>query len=138
MAGTTTYSSILNWRIPWTKEPGELQSMGSQRIGQDLMAGHKHRVHVCVYICIYTGFPGGSDGKEFPCNVGDLGMIPGLGRCPGERNGYPLQYSGLENSMNCIGHGVSKSDTTEPLSLHFIYLYIYLQLIQFSDSLVEV
>ena len=46
------------------------------------------------------GVPGGSDGKESACNVGDLDSIPGLGRSPGEGNGYPLQYSGLENSMD--------------------------------------
>ena len=46
------------------------------------------------------GFPDGSDGKESACNVGDPGSIPGLGRVPGEGNGYPLQYSCLENSMN--------------------------------------
>ena len=44
-----------------------------------------------------------------PANVGDLGSIPGLGRSPEEGKGYPLQYSGLENSMDCIAHGVSKS-----------------------------
>ena len=44
-------------------------------------------------------FPGGSDGKESACNAGDLGSIPGSGRSPGEENGYPLQYSCLENSM---------------------------------------
>ena len=44
------------------------------------------------------GFPGGSDSKECACNAGDLGLIPGLGRSPGEGNGNPLQYSGLENS----------------------------------------
>ena len=47
-----------------------------------------------------SGFPGGSDGKAAACNVGDLGLIPGLGRTPGERNGTPLQYSRLENSMD--------------------------------------
>ena len=57
------------------------------------------------------GFPGGSDGKESTCNVGDLGSIPGLGRSPGEGNSYPLQYSGLENSMDCIAHGVAESWT---------------------------
>ena len=57
------------------------------------------------------GFPGGSAGKESACNVGDLGLIPGLGRCPGEGNGYLFQYSGLENSMDCIAHGVAKSRT---------------------------
>ena len=46
------------------------------------------------------GFPGGSDGKESACNTGDLGLIPGLGRTPGGRNGYPLQYSCLENSLD--------------------------------------
>ena len=45
------------------------------------------------------GFPGSSAGKESACNEGDLGSIPALGRYPGEGNGYPLQYSGLENSM---------------------------------------
>ena len=57
------------------------------------------------------GFPGGSAGKESACNEGDLGSIPGSGRCPGEGKGYPLQYSGLENSMDCIVHGVAKSRT---------------------------
>ena len=56
-------------------------------------------------------FPCGSAGKEYTCNVGDLGSIPGLGRSPGEGKGYPLQYSGLENSMDYIGHGVTKSRT---------------------------
>ena len=55
------------------------------------------------------GFPDGSDGSKTPCNVGDLGSIPALGRSPGEGKGYPLQYSGLENSMGCIIHGVTKS-----------------------------
>ena len=62
-------------------------------------------------------FPGGSNGKESACNAGDLGSIPELGRSPGEGNDYPLQYSGLENSMDCIDHGVCKElDTTERLS----------------------
>ena len=50
----------------------------------------------------YTIFPCGSAGKESACNAGDLGSISGLGRSPGEGKGYPLQYSGLENSMDCI------------------------------------
>ena len=53
----------------------------------------------------------GSAGKESACNEDDLGLIPGLGRSPGEGKGYPLQYSGLENSMDCIVHGVTKSQT---------------------------
>ena len=63
--------------------------------------------------CVFTimDFPGGEDGKESACNAGNLGSIPGLGRSPGEEKGYPLQYSGLENSMHCIVHGVAKSPT---------------------------
>ena len=57
------------------------------------------------------GFPDGSVGKESACNAGDLGSILGLGRSSGEGKGYPLQYSGLENSMNYIVHGVTKSRT---------------------------
>ena len=62
--------------------------------------------------------PGVSDGKESACNVGDPGSIPGLGRSPGEGNGYPLQYSCLENSKDrgawrSTAHGVAESDMTE-------------------------
>ena len=57
------------------------------------------------------GFPCGSAGKESACNVGDLGSIPGLGRSPEEGKGYPFQYSGLKNSMDCIVHGVAKNRT---------------------------
>ena len=61
---------------------------------------------------VFLGFPPGSAGKEsIICNAGDLGLIPGLGRFLGEWNGYLLQYSGLENSMDCIVHGVAKSWT---------------------------
>ena len=61
----------------------------------------------------FLGFPGGSAGKESIHNAGDLGLIPGLGRSPGEGKGYPLQHSGLENPMDCAVHGVAESDTTE-------------------------
>ena len=57
------------------------------------------------------GISCGSAGKETAYNAGDLGSIPGLGRSPGEGNGYPLQYSGLENSMDCVVHGVTNSWT---------------------------
>ena len=63
-------------------------------------------------------FPGSSAGKESTCNAGDPGLIPGPGRSPGEGKDYPLQYSGLENSMDCIVHRVVGLDTTERLSLH--------------------
>jgi len=58
-----------------------------------------------------SNVPGGSAGKESVCSAGDLGSIPRLGRSPGERKGYPLHYSGLEKSMDCIVHGVTKSRT---------------------------
>ena len=57
------------------------------------------------------GFPGDSVGKESACNARDLGSVPGLGRCPGEGKGYSLQYSGPENSMDCIVHRVENSQT---------------------------
>ena len=60
---------------------------------------------------VFWGFPSGSAGKESVCNAGDLGLILGLGRSPGEGKGYLLQYSGLENSMDCVVHGVAKSQT---------------------------
>ena len=59
---------------------------------------------------VFLGFPGGSAGKEFSCNAEDLGSIPGLGKSPGEGKGYPLHYSGLENSMNYIVHRVAKKN----------------------------
>ena len=69
------------------------------------------------------GFPVGSDGKESTCNVGDLGLIPGLGLFPGEAEGYPFQYSGLENSMDraawqAIIQGVKKSWTQLSILAH--------------------
>ena len=64
------------------------------------------------------GFPDSSVGKESACNTGDLVSVPGLGRSLGEGKGYPLQYSGLENSMDCIVHGGRKAyKKTEQLSL---------------------
>ena len=57
------------------------------------------------------GFPSSSAGKEPACNAGDPSLIPGWGRSPGEGKGYPLQYSGLENSTDCIVHGVAESRT---------------------------
>ena len=81
----------------------------------------------CMYICLLCatldpsylhclGFPCGSAGKETIYNAGDLGSIPGLGRSPGEGKGSPLQYSGLENSMDCNSPwGRTESDMTERL-----------------------
>ena len=71
----------------------------------------------------YRHFPCGSAGKEPAWNVGDLGLIPGLGRAPGEGKGYALQYSGLENAMDCIVHGVAKSQIR--LSDFHFHFHIY-------------
>ena len=81
-------------------------------------------VFICLYqllkySSVFLGFPCVSAGKESACNAGDLGSIPGLGRSPGEGKGYPLQYSGLENSTHCIVHGVSMS-RTRLSDFHFI------------------
>ena len=68
---------------------------------------------ICSLLCLFKGFPGG---LESACNAGDPGSIPGLGRCPGEGNGYPLQYSCLENPMDrgawwATVHGIVSSWT---------------------------
>ena len=68
---------------------------------------------------VFLGFPCASAVKESTCNAEDLGLIPGLGRSPGERKGYPLQYSGRENSMDCIVHEVAKSQT-QLSDFHFL------------------
>ena len=111
--GKAPYSSILAWRIPWT---GIL--MGWQRARHFSLSllrlswvkkipWRRDRLPTPVFL----GFPCGSAGKESTCNAGDLGSIPGLGRCPGEGKGYPLHCLGLENSMDCTVHWVTKSWT---------------------------
>ena len=72
-------------------------------------------------IPVFLGFPCGSAGKESACNAIDLGLIPGLGKSPGEGRGYPPHYSGLEDSMDCTVHGVAKSQT-QLSDFHFISL----------------
>ena len=72
------HSSILAWRIPWTEEPGGPQSMRLQRVRHDLVTN-------TFWASLVTG------GKESASNAGDLGLIPGLGRAPGEGNGSPRQ-----------------------------------------------
>ena len=68
--------------------------------------------------------PHSSAGTESVCNAGGLGSIPGLGRSPGEAKGYPLQYPGLENSMDCIVYGVTKS-WTRLSNFHFTWVWTY-------------
>ena len=63
-------------------------------------------LYTMPYVLYPRGFPGNSAGREFACSAGDLGSIPGLGRSPGEGKDYPLQCSGLENSIDYTVHGV--------------------------------
>ena len=107
-----THSSVLAWRIPGTGEPGGLPSMGSHRVRHDKRLSSSSS----------SNSDQGS-GKESAYNEGDSSSIPGLGRSSGDGNGYPLQYSCLENSMDrgawrATVHGVTKeSDTTEQQTL---------------------
>ena len=72
-----------------------------------------------------SGFLGDSAGQEYTCNAGDLGLICGLGRSPGEGKGFSLQYSGLENSMDCIVYGITKSQTQRS-NFHNIHICTYI------------
>ena len=99
-----TQSRILAWRIPGMGEPGGLPSTGLQRVGHDWRNWAAAAAAASI-----LGFPGGSDGKEFSCKLGDLGPIPGLGRSPGEGKGHPLQYSCLKNphgQRSLAGHSL--------------------------------
>ena len=86
---------------------------GSPTLQADSLPSEPPGKPLCfLLISIFSlGLPSSSAGKESTYNAGDLGLIPGLGRLPGEVKGYPLQYSGLENSMDYIVHGVAKSWT---------------------------
>ena len=95
--GKATHSSILAWRVPWTKRQTLLNDF---HITNSVYSKYYFRASQVVLVV-----------KNPPANAGDLGLIPGLVRYPGERKGYPLQDSGLKNSMDCIVHGVAKSWT---------------------------
>ena len=93
----------------------DLRENGQREIGDNWSTAEKERRKLEEQLG-KRGFPGSSDGKEFACNVGDLGSILGLARSPGEGNSYPLQYSCLENAMDggawqAAVHGVAKSQT---------------------------
>ena len=78
----------------------ELQLLGKRTMVLLTDVGWRKDEGFCELLENWRGFPGGSEGKESACNPGDLGVSPGLGRSPGEGNGYPLQYSCLENPMD--------------------------------------
>ena len=102
-----THSSILAWRIPLADKSGGYSLLDTTE-----------QLSVSLYTELdskFRGFPGSSDGKEFACNAGDLGSIPGSGRTPGEGNGNPLQYSCLESSMD-RPWSHKELDTTEGLN----------------------
>ena len=92
-------------------EATETDPAQTQNRGED-----SYKANLCIFS--HTLSKHGSAGKESTCNVGDLGLIPELGRSPGEGKGYPLQYSDLENSMHCIVHGVAKN-WTRLCNFHF-------------------
>ena len=99
-----THSSILAWRIPWTEEPGGLQSVGSQRVRHDwLIHTHTHthtHTYILVPFMVDVGFHGDSDGKQSACNAGVAGSISWSDRSPREGNCNSLQCSCLENCMD--------------------------------------
>ena len=88
-------------------------------------------------VFLYSSLHGGSDSKESACNVGDLGSILGLGRSPGEGKGFPLQYSGLEKSMDYSPWGRKELDTTERLSLSLNRVQLLRQLVGQCYSLLQ-
>ena len=90
---------------------GKHHKVKSQYLGNMLHSSQCFLSSFSSYFQKIWGFPNSSVGKESGCNVGHLDSIPGLGRPPGEEKGYPLQYLGLENSMDCIVHGMAKSQT---------------------------
>ena len=95
-----THSSILARRIPWTEEPGGLQSMGSQRVRHNEQLTHTHTTNHHHKYFKWASLVAQLVKNLPACNAGDLGLIPGSGRSPGEENGNPLQYSCLENPMD--------------------------------------
>ena len=86
--------------MPVKCRPAPVTTWGLEKASVE--TDHQGRTSLFTTLRSFKGLPDSSAGKESGCNVGDLGAIPGLGRSPGEGKGYPLQYSGLENSMDHI------------------------------------
>ena len=125
-----TYS-FLNSIVPLVKNPPATQKTHFDSCVRKIL-WRRDRLPAPVFL----GFPCGSAGKESTCSAGGLGSIPGLGRSPGEGKGYPLQYSGLENSMGCTVHGSQRirhncvtftSTYICNFMCIYIYIYIYIQ-----------
>ena len=115
--GVFSNSRPLNWWCHPTISSSSPPSMPALNLFQHQSFPISWLFHQVANLCSFSpykkekklrGFPGGSAGKESTCNAGDLGLIPGVGRSPGEGKSYPLQYSGLENSMYCIARGLQK------------------------------
>ena len=113
------------------KNPPALLETLVQFLSREDLLEKGEATHSCI-----LGFPCGSAGKESACSPGNRGLIPGLGRSPGEGKGYPLQYSGLENSTDCIVHGVAKSWIQLSIfHFHFfMYICIYLASVESACS----
>ena len=129
--GMATHVSILTWRIPWTKEPGRLQSTGSQR------GGHNSDSHWKLNL---LGLLWWSDSVESACNAGDLGSIPGFGRSCGEGNGnsntLAWRIPWTEEPDGLQSMELQESDRTEwlALSLSNVLMYWICQVTRPSSS----
>ena len=120
---TLSWTEVLKTLFPY-KQVRDIQAVWPTRetiiCQQDDHCLYTQTVVLWIRVWLFESFPCGSSGKEFACSAGDLGSIPGLGRSPGGGKGYPLQYSGLENSRGCIVHVVAKSRTrVSNLQFHF-------------------
>ena len=120
------YSGLISFRVDWfdllavrgtLKSPLQHHSSKASILWCSAFHIHTRLVEKPQVLIRWTfvgqGLPCDSAGKESACNAGDLGSIPGLGKTPGEGKDQPLQYSGLENSMDCIIHRVTKSQTQQ-------------------------
>ena len=108
--------------------PNQLPVLGRQQKLSPELLGCPRVSTINLIQTTSLGFPHSSVGKEYTCNAGDPSSIPGSGRSPGEGKGYPLQYSGMENYMNCIVHGVTKS-WARLSDFHFTSEYSYFSLL---------
>ena len=123
---THTFTSLCNNKTYWYDKPFVFQQR--RLLLTQVLTDHDLTSPLTPLFPALQGFPGGSEVKGSACNAGDLGLIPGLGRSPGEGNGTPLQYSCLENPMvggdwwATLVHGVTKSRTRLTTSLSFFFL----------------